>query len=268
VGNAIKFTNSGEVIIDIRAYPLGGNIGGCLLELSVTDTGIGIEPSILLGLFQAFKQGSGGLSRQHGGVGLGLNTAACLAQLMGGSVDVMSTLGAGSVFTVKLPFKNAPSMKDAPSMSFRGLNNPVASKPYQSARVLLAERHTTTRQVLIGLLEQEGFQCVAVQEDEQAMEVLSQAKKEQVDFDIAFIDFNLPKLNGIEWVQQLNAKGLCRNTKLVLLMAGSSSDNVRDAFSAGFHGLLAKPVRKSELLQVSQRVLTTTPESHLALLGV
>ena len=171
-------------------------------------------------------------------------TAGRLAQIMGGSVDVSSTPGVGSVFTVKLPFRETASVASP------WLNSP-GGEPSRPARVLLVEDHPTTQGILKGLIEELGSPCVAVRGGEEALHLLSSPNQDHGEFDVALIDFNNPQLNGIDWVRRLKAQDLCPRMRLVLLAAGASSEEVRRACAAGFHGLLSKPVRKSELKLVT-----------------
>ena len=243
VGNAIKFTDSGEVIVDVREYP--GKQTGWVLECSVKDTGIGIDADVLPTLFQAFSQGSGGLSRRHGGVGLGLATAGRLVQLMGGSVDVASTPGVGSVFQFKLPFGMAPSV--VRSSTF--MQSP--SERLQPLNVLLVEDHPTSREVVRSNLRDHGFGVTAVSDGRQALDLLAQRAAAGTSFDVALVDFDMPHVDAIVFAQELKSTKMHPNMKLILMAAGRSSADVQHAHQVGFDGLLAKPVRRAELGQVT-----------------
>lgn len=244
VGNAIKFTNSGEVIVDVRAYPLPAKVW--LLETTITDTGIGIDPVVLPGLFRAFSQVSGGLSRQHGGVGLGLATAGRLAQLMGGSVDVRSTPGVGSVFTFKLPFEEAVAVPEPwlPSQS--------TAEACRPQRVLLVEDHPTSRQVLRAMLEEQSCVVTEAHDGLQALELLAGSDSSGPGFDLALIDFDMPHLNGVVLANRLRAERRCPHMKLVLLAGSTTAEDIQRARDVGFDRLMAKPVRRSELSLVTR----------------
>ena len=243
VGNAIKFTDSGEVIVDVRAYPR--DRAGWLLECSVTDTGIGIDADVLPTLFEAFSQASAGLSRRHGGVGLGLATAGRLVQLMGGTVDVVSTPGVGSVFKVKLPFGMASSLMGSPT------GRHARPEKLHALNVLLVEDHPTSREVVQSNLRDHGFIVTAVSDGRQALDLLAQRAAAGTSFDVALVDFDMPFVDGIRFAQELKSAGMHTDMKLILMAAGRSSSDVQHARQIGFDGLLAKPVRKIELGQVT-----------------
>ncbi len=248
VANGIKFTNTGEVIVDLQCVP--GEGPQWLLAFSVTDTGPGIAPELLPRLFTAFTQVHGGMSRHHEGVGLGLAIAGRLVELMNGKVEVHSTPGVGSVFKFVLPLGPAQSSE-----------TPVDAQPSQTEmdiglppRVLVVEDQATSRQVLQQMLLEGGMQVSGVENGQQALNLLRESESSPHPFDVALVDIHMPQLDGISMARVLRQDSRYQHLKLILMSASASADDVRQAQKIGFQGFLSKPVRKAELRQLVAHV--------------
>lgn len=253
IANGIKFTNTGEVIVDLQGMPAEG---GWWLAFSVTDTGPGLAPEELPRLFTAFTQVHEGMSRHHEGVGLGLAIAGRLVELMNGRVAVHSTPGVGSVFKFTLPLGEAQSnepMADAQPSQF-GMDTVT------SPRVLVVEDQATSRQVLQQMLLEGGMQVSGVENGQQALHLLREAEASLHPFDVALVDIHMPVLDGISMARVLRQDSRYEHLKLILMSASASADDVRQAQKIGFQGFLSKPVRKAELRQLVAHVCSGQTE--------
>jgi PAS domain S-box-containing protein len=245
VANAIKFTETGEIVVDLRpgapppgADPASPAEGWLLFE--VRDTGIGIEPEMLPRLFTAFTQGHTGMSRRYGGTGLGLAISKQLVELMGGQIEACSTLGRGSCFSFVLPLPAADAA--APWVEHDPHSMP-------SMRVLVVEDQETNRTVLENMLGAWGLQVAVSPDSEHALALLGGETPADPHFDLALIDMQMPGLSGLELARTLRDRGMQPQMKLILLSSGAAPDEARQALAAGFQRLLPKPVRKAELRQ-------------------
>ncbi|MDB5819483.1 MAG: hypothetical protein JWQ11_3123 [Rhizobacter sp.] len=249
VANAIKFTEHGEVVIDLRmaAASFGAASsarGPITLEFSVRDTGIGIRGEVLPRLFSAFTQGSGGMARRYGGTGLGLAISKQLVELMGGAIEVKSQSGVGSTFGFRLPVEPASADSRLP-----GTGTGPDHEAMPRLRVLVVEDHDTNRVVLRSMLESWHMEVTLAQDGEQGLAILAGETDVDARFDLALVDMHMPGLNGMQMAQALRKRGLASELKMILLSSVSFSDDVRQAHEAGFQRFLTKPVRKAELRQ-------------------
>jgi len=245
VANAIKFTEAGEIVVDVRMpMPAQGADGALWLEFEVRDTGIGIEDAVVPRLFNAFTQAHGGMSRRYGGTGLGLAISKQLVELMGGDIEVQSSPGIGSRFIFSMPLAPAAS-GDAVAAGLE-----LAQMP--ALRVLVVEDHETNRTVLDNMLGAWGMQVVLAEDGRRALDILSGASSIDPRFDLALVDMNMPRLDGMGLALALQAQGPGRRSagmKMILLSSVSSPDDARAAQRAGYDRFVAKPVRKAELRQ-------------------
>ncbi|HJV96576.1 MAG TPA: response regulator, partial [Albitalea sp.] len=269
VANAIKFTERGEVVIDLRhadaavngegepsagppqaarrAPPRGAGAAGARgssipLVFTVRDTGIGIEADVLPRLFHSFTQAHGGMSRRYGGTGLGLAISKQLVELMGGHIEAKSQPGVGSQFAFSLPVEPADGSSDSTLAELDG-------HELGALRVLVVEDHETNRTVLENMLGAWGMDVTLAEDGQQALDILRGNTVFESKFDLALVDMRMPRLDGMALARALQADGTHREMKLILLSSASSPDDVRAAQLAGFHRFVAKPVRKAELRQ-------------------
>ncbi|HEX3140411.1 MAG TPA: ATP-binding protein, partial [Rhizobacter sp.] len=249
VANAIKFTEQGEVVVTL-SMPPGGPVG--VLAFSVRDTGIGIESDVLPRLFNAFTQGSAGMSRRYGGTGLGLSISKQLVELMGGEIAVHSRPGLGSEFRFELPFGAVEA--DSASLGFD-----LVSMPHM--RILVVEDNETNRIVIDNMLNAWGLEVVLAEDGRQALEILQGQTAIDPNFDLALVDMRMPRLDGMGLALALQASGAQPKLKMVLLSSVSAPDDVRAAHQAGFHRFVAKPIRKAELRQAILGISATIPEA-------
>jgi len=239
-GNAVKFTVTGEVAIEVKL--LGQDSAGALVKFEVRDTGIGIPADRLSALFAPFTQVDVSTTRRFGGTGLGLSIVKRLAQLMGGESGVESREGTGSTFWFTARF--APS-----AASPKRLRTPSA---LQGCRVLVVDDNATNRKVLTGELKRWDIDCVSASSAEDALSVM---RGSHAPFDIALLDHQMPVCDGAELGRQINSDPALNSIRLVLLTSsGQNSD--RDEFAAlGFAGYLLKPVNRIDLIETMSAVL-------------
>ncbi|MBC7984575.1 MAG: PAS domain-containing protein, partial [Candidatus Obscuribacterales bacterium] len=246
VGNAIKFTRSGEVVIDVRC--VGEADGKVITRFEVRDTGIGIGNEALKNLFQPFTQADSSTTRHYGGTGLGLSIVRRLAEMMGGRVGADSNLGSGSTFWFELPLRyvNTPT-----------LNAPISDGLVAAVkgRILIVDDNHTNRRVLLGQLEHAGYEVDAVSNGADALTAMRQALADNRSYELALIDFQMPDMDGAMLGERINADAHLSRTRVIMLTSMDRHGDVGQFAAMGFAGYLSKPVRARELLDCIDRVL-------------
>jgi len=246
VGNAFKFTEAGEVAIEVA--PLGPAEGGRQgVRFSVTDTGIGIAEEHLERLFDSFTQVDGGLTRQYEGAGLGLTICRRLVELMGGGIGVQSTPGRGSSFEFTLEFELAVEQDAQEDTAVTQRRPPVAS------RILLAEDEAVNRLAVQKFLEKQGYPVTAVDNGSQALDSLRRG-----DYDLVLMDIQMPVMDGIEAARAIrrgDAGHGFRDIPIIALTAYAMNGDRERFLAAGMNEHVPKPVEFGALLAAMQRVL-------------
>lgn len=214
--------------------------GALVYEFNVRDTGIGIPAEVLPRLFNAFTQANGGMSRRYGGTGLGLAISRQLVELMGGSIDVRSAPGIGSEFRFSVRLEAARDGSGA---------HDADSGDLSALRALVVEDNPTNRTVLENMLDAWGMHVTLAEDGRQALDLLVGRTPQDPPFDLALVDMQMPRLDGIGFARAVREAGIQPGMKLVLLSSVSSPDDVRSAHDAGFDRFVAKPIRKAELRQ-------------------
>jgi PAS domain S-box-containing protein len=237
VGNAVKFTERGEVAL--RVSKTGEAPARVELSFEVRDTGTGIPDEARGRLFQAFSQADGSTTRRYGGTGLGLAISKQLVEMMGGRIGVSSRLGAGSVFSFTLPFEEA-----APP----AVGEPAAPAELAGMRVLVVDDHETNRKVLHHQLSAWGIRDECVNGGEEALGVLRRAAAAGEAWDLAILDMQMPGMDGLMLAREIKADPSLRDLCLVMMTSMGSRDEVAAAASAGIAVHLTKPVHQAQLL--------------------
>jgi PAS domain S-box-containing protein len=255
--NAVKFTETGEVVV--RAQTLEDDKDSQLILFSVRDTGIGLSQEQIGRLFQAFQQADVSTTRKYGGTGLGLAIAKRLAELMGGSIEVKSELGKGSTFSFTARLGKAAAMPRR-----RLLQSDLRGK-----RVLTIDDNSQARTVLSGMLSSLSFIVDEAPSGEEGIEMVRQAAKLSVPYDIVFVDWQMPGLDGIETGKRINALSeLEVRPPLVMVTAYGREDVLKQAEESGFENVLIKPVTSSILFDTAVGALGGEDEGgHVALAG-
>ncbi len=229
VGNAIKFTDAGEVVVRASATRLDSD--SCLLELAVIDTGIGIDLAQQAQLFEAFSQVDGSSTRRFGGTGLGLAISKKLVMLMGGELSVSSEPGKGSRFLVRIPVR---ILAAEPTR---------IPDPNRNTRALIVDDNSTNRLLLEELLSSWGLRTASVEGGPEALRVLAEASARD-PFGLVITDMHMPEMDGLTLARKIRVE----HTNLPLLMLTSLSDTGAALGEPGlFAGVLSKPVRSAEL---------------------
>jgi PAS domain S-box-containing protein len=238
--NAVKFTETGEVVV--RAQTLEDNEDGQLVLFSVRDTGIGLSQEQIGRLFQAFQQADVSTTRKYGGTGLGLAIAKRLAELMGGSIEVRSELGKGSTFSFTARLGKAGVIPRR-----RLLQSDLRGK-----RVLTIDDNSHARSVLSGMLSSLSFIVDEASSGEEGIEMIRQAARLSVPYDIIFVDWQMPGLDGLETGKRISALSeLEVRPPLVMVTAYGREDVLKKAEESGFENVLIKPVTSSILFDTA-----------------
>jgi signal transduction histidine kinase/ActR/RegA family two-component response regulator len=240
LSNAVKFTEQGEVRLAVEAYGAG-------VRFTVSDTGIGFDAETKKRLFRRFEQADASIRRRFGGTGLGLAISRSLVELMGGKIEVASTPGEGSTFTVDLDLERLEgeaaeaAVDEAEMIDISG------------ARVLLAEDHPTNQKVVQLILETVGVAPMIVENGELALAALKAER-----FDVVLMDMQMPELDGLSATILLRAHeremGLPR-TPVIMLTANALDDHIKTSLEAGADLHLSKPIRAMALIEAIVRVM-------------
>jgi two-component system sensor histidine kinase/response regulator len=245
VGNAIKFTDSGEVIVRVRMVGKDG-----LLRFEVIDTGIGISAEAQSHVFNAFSQADSFTTRKYGGTGLGLAICRQLAALMGGEIGVHSEINRGSTFWFEVRLEPAAdavqTLTRLPRLNLAGL------------RALIVDDNASHREILQQHLESWGVEVVAVETSAAALVALDAAEGPR--FDLALVDDLMPGMNGIQLARLIRQDGRWSTLRLILQSTRDHHDSAPESVQL-FNAVLTKPLRRSQIFACVSRVMTMQPGS-------
>ncbi len=249
-GNAIKFTQAGEVVIEV--HNLGTRSNRILLHFEVRDTGLGMRPEVVEKLFQPFVQADASTTRHFGGTGLGLSIVKRLCELMGGSISVVSSPGLGTTFSVMLPCEAVITATE------RLIESPHAAV---SRRILVVDDNDTNRRVLRGQLLPAGHIVETTGRAGEVVALLNKAAAEGAPFDLVIADDQMPDADGSWLAQKLKSDPSLAPVPLVLLTSLDRHGSTRRLADLGFAGYLTKPVRGRELRACVERVMDASNHS-------
>ncbi|MBC7840648.1 MAG: response regulator [Nitrospiraceae bacterium] len=259
VGNAIKFTAQGEIVVFVKlAHHTDAE---ATVRFEVRDTGIGLSPDAQGRLFQSFSQADSSTTRKYGGTGLGLAICKQLTERMGGQIGVDSRPGEGSTFwfTVQLGIQpqDTPSVLDLASPDLRGL------------QLCIVDDHSTNRCILELYATKWGVRCLLAEDGPQALALLREAAARGHACDLAIIDMQMPGMDGLELARAIKADPALEPIRLVLLTSQGQRGDATAAQAAGYVAYLTKPVRESLLYECLLAVVTPPAqvparESHSA----
>ena len=243
VGNAIKFTDEGEVLITVRRVK--GGTPDSLIEIAVADTGLGIEPERLVQLFEPFEQGDASTTRRFGGTGLGLTISRQLAELMDGGITAESTPHHGSTFRFQVdlpPDRHAVrGTAAAPEGALAGM------------RILIVDDNDTNRRILHGHLASWSADVVSASGGAEALGLLARSVQENHVFGIAILDMKMPDLDGGQVARLIRNDPLLDGVALVLLSSAGGEEDIAARLQRCSH--VRKPVRRARLLEALQRAI-------------
>ncbi|MGF6709076.1 signal transduction histidine kinase/CheY-like chemotaxis protein/HPt (histidine-containing phosphotransfer) domain-containing protein [Luteibacter sp. W1I16] len=233
VSNAIKFTERGEVVIEVR------HDGEDTVCMSVSDTGIGIEPEVAAALFQPFRQADSSTSRKYGGSGLGLAISRQLAELMGGTLTLQTAPGKGSIFSasfqLKQPTDEVESQRPAVRSSLAGMS------------MLVVDDDETNRGILVEYGAEWNMHVTSADNGVVALEKLHAAAAEGMHFDVALIDMRMPVMDGISLVAAIRADPVLSPLRIVMLSSFDTADNSSVASDLNVDQCLSRPLRGVDL---------------------
>ena len=236
VGNAVKFTEQGEVVL--RVNLVQSTPDSALVRFEISDTGIGIEPEAKPRLFQAFVQADGSTTRKYGGTGLGLSISKRLVAMMGGEIDVESEPGKGSTFWFTGSFQKQPA---APVPA------PAPTPRLAGRRVLVVDDNATNRQILRQQLAHWGLRVTAVEDGPKALGALRVAEAGSASYDLAVLDMRMPGMDGLALARLVKGDPSISGVKLALLTSFGQKGHGAEATRAGISGYLTKPVDEADL---------------------
>ena len=246
VGNAVKFTARGEVVIHVQCDSRDGQ--HVQLRVSVADTGIGIPQHHLAGLFDQFTQVDGSASRKYGGTGLGLAISKQLAGLMGGHIGVESREGAGSTFWFTAGLELQQGMGTTAGEPCNGLSGII---------VLVADDNQACRRQICSALTSWGCVCLEAPDGQSALLALRAAAQCGKPVRVALLDRNMPDMDGAELARNIRADHHISGTSLIMVTPLTRLSDVTHYGKNGFSGYLFKPVRQSRLYERLTEILKT-----------
>jgi PAS domain S-box-containing protein len=252
IGNAIKFTEVGAVTVAAQAVP-GHDAEHCVLRISITDTGIGFDPSRTAALFSPFTQGDGSVTRSFGGTGLGLAITRRLVHLMGGEISANAQPDLGACFTVTLPVEKTSLDANDQSAAAAQSSDLSESPRYQKLiSVLLVEDHDINRKLAEIMLQRMGYRYVSACDGLQALDVLEKDR-----FDVVLMDVMMPVMDGITALKLLREREGERGQRTrVLMVTAHAMTGDRERFlGAGADGYVSKPMSQAALQKEIERVL-------------
>ena len=239
VGNAIKFTQHGEVLINVEEE--SHEPGVTCLHFAVKDTGVGIPPEQQRKIFEPFSQADGSTTRKYGGTGLGLTISTKLVALMGGSIWVESEPGQGSTFhfTTRMGLQSKPSPA-ALSLTPEKLRN---------MRALIVDDNFTNRRILTGALTHWGMDSTAVEDGYLALQELELAARTGRLFQLLVIDGQMPGMDGFMLAERIKTESKAPGATLMMLTSAGQMGDATRCRELGISAYLVKPVLQSELLK-------------------
>jgi PAS domain S-box-containing protein len=258
IGNAIKFTDQGEVVVRVRTATDGVHEGGkrhaeTELHFEVIDTGIGIPPEKQKLIFEAFTQADHSTTRKYGGTGLGLSIATQLAELMAGRIWVESTVGKGSTFHVRARF----------GLAAEGAVAPERTRParLEGLPVLVVDDNATNRRILQDVLTNWRMRPTVVDGGRAALAALRAAVEAGIPFPLVLLDGHMPEMDGFMLARRIQADAALAGSILIMLTSAGMPDDVARCRSLGIRAYLMKPVKQSELLDAIVTTLNATGQT-------
>jgi len=251
VGNAIKFSSTGEVCLHIRLLEATGN--GLRLRFEIQDTGIGMTPEAMSKLFLPFSQADGSTTRRFGGTGLGLSISKRLVELMGGCIDVVSTPDQGSTFWFEIVFEQAsPTAQPVPTLPDRSPTGPRLA----GARILVADDSQINLELIKIFLRREGASPTLVNDGQQALDRL---RADPQGFDAVLMDMQMPVLDGFAATRLVRTDLKLHDLPVIAFSAGVLPEEQRRMFDAGVNDFVPKPVELDQLCLVLARWIGPIP---------
>ncbi|MCH8829755.1 MAG: PAS domain-containing protein, partial [Planctomycetes bacterium] len=254
VGNAIKFTDAGEVVVRVRC--VSRTADAVELEFVVSDTGIGIPEHLLKQIFRAFEQADTSTTRRFGGTGLGLAISSRLTELMGGRIWAESTVGAGSTFHFTARFELSDVSIDSTIPSLKKLTG---------MRVLVVDDNATNRHILEEMLQMRGMEPILAGSAVEALALMRGAERAQDDISLVITDVNMPDIDGFSLVEQIRNDSEFADVVVMVLTSGDRPGDRQRCQELKVASHLLKPIKQSELFDAIVIAFSVTaPEPEAA----
>jgi len=252
MGNAIKFTEEGEVLLEVSRAEAGQasegkEEGTCWIRFSVKDTGIGIPADKLAKVFDSFTQVDSSVTRKYGGSGLGLAISQRLVELMGGRITVQSELGRGSDFTFTARFGlqiSGEAVAPSPDVRFWG------------GRTLVVDDNATNRLILVESMSRWNIPVVTADGGEAALREMRDASQRGAPFQLVLLDRRMPGMDGLDVAKAVRADPHLQGTNLILLTSDVRPGDLKKAKELGISWNLSKPVKRKDLQHAIQVALS------------
>ena len=243
LGNAVKFTDAGWVLLEIGGRAVDGIAE---LMLQVVDTGPGISGAAQERLFESFTQADASTTRRHGGTGLGLAISRRLTRLMGGELTLQSTVGVGSTFSVALSLPLAPALSTS---------RPLVTRDLRGVRALIVDDLALNRRILGEQLRRVGVEVTAVASAAEALAQLAEAAGSERAFEVVISDYLMPEMDGEQLGREILRRPALQGLPLVLLTSAGQAGDQERFRGAGYAGYLTKPALAETLYSVVASVL-------------
>jgi PAS domain S-box-containing protein len=254
IGNAIKFTSQGEVLIRVETQQ--ETESEAILHFAVTDTGVGILSEKQAAIFEAFTQADNSTTRKYGGTGLGLSISSRLVEIMGGRMWLESEPGRGSTFhfSARFQLQKASTSKHAP----------IGLETLRDVSVLIVDDNATNRRILQEMLL--GWQMRAVETDSgaSALALLKRAAADGRAFSLVLLDAQMPEVNGFQVAEQMKQDPQMAPSVLIMLTSAGLRGDAARCRELGIKAYLPKPIKHSDLLQAIKTVLSSPPRTKQA----
>jgi len=251
VGNAIKFTEQGEVVLDVsledQPPDQAADDRQITLHFAVSDTGIGIPEDKREKIFELFEQADTSTTRKYGGTGLGLAISQKLVELMGGRISVESEVGRGSTFHFTARFRRPPEAVPTPGE--------LGASGLQGLPVLIVDDNTTNRRILEEMFLAWRMQPATAASAREAIDLLRRARAAGRPYRLVVTDAHMPEIDGFELIERIHQEPGLDGTVIMMLTSGDRSDDVARCERLGVAAYLLKPVKQSELFDAIQMAL-------------
>ena len=244
-GNALKFTQSGEIAVRVTRIPRDGE--GARVRFEVRDTGIGIDASVKAKLFEPFTQAETSITRRFGGTGLGLSISRHLVEMMGGTILLESQLGKGTTVAFELDLETGSAAAQAGCDDLAVLDG---------ARVLVVDDRETNREIIGSYLASCGVEVSLAQTAEAAWPLLLEARESEKPFHAAIVDMMMPGENGLEFAERVKADPSLASLKIILASSLNWQGDLASVRQVGIETVLTKPIRRHDLVDAAARAVS------------
>jgi PAS domain S-box-containing protein len=252
LNNAIKFTNEGKIVVELNTVSIADN--NILIEISITDTGIGIDNNKLDTIFEPFMQASTDTTRKFGGTGLGLSICKNLVEMKGGAITVKSQLNKGTVFNIRLPYKIS-----SVDLLVENEKAPVDYSVIGKKRILIAEDVALNQFIASQILESWGMVVAVADNGKIAVDMVQQSA-----YDLILMDIQMPEMDGIEATEIIRkmADPVLSKIPIIALTANALKGDNHRYFQVGMNDYITKPYTEEKLFSVISKFLTASAPSN------